>query len=278
MGPPMHRRKKIKIYILRSLIGVLCAIVLFAAGWMASRYYSPSTDFLLTKASAQNSHALSTSGIGNKLTTETVDIIGGSMAHGWLDPHDNSYLQRAFTSRTQSTNTTYKYVSHAVSGETPYLLDTKNKSQYLSWLKKDHPQVVVLSFGIENSMSSRHRITLDQFKKSFHTLIAEALKEHAVVLIVTPPVTQELVVNDQRKTEQWSNQMFQVANAFNSSNVYIEDLYHQMTFYMAAHGKTYKDYYGNSWHPNQAGHVLAGSILANDLVKTFGFGPILFKH
>ncbi len=277
MESTKQRRKKNKTYILRSLVGVLCAIVIFSAGWMASRYYTPSSSFLLKKASAQNSQTLSTSGMGKKLTKETVDVIGGSMAHGWLDPHDNSYLQRAFTARTQSTNTTYHYVSHTVAGQTPYLLDTKNKSQYLSWLKKDHPQVVVLSFGVENSMSSRHKTTLDQFKKSFHDLIAEALKEHAVVLIVTPPVTQELIVNDRLKTDQWFNQMFQVANAFNSSNLYIEDLYHQMTLYMAAHGKTYKDYYGNSWHPNQAGHALAGSLLANGLVKTFGFGPILFK-
>lgn len=276
MSRTKHLRRTRRIpYIRRGFLAVLCAVVLFALGWVASRYYTPSSGLLLKEA-AQNNQS-TPNGLSSTLTKETVDIIGGSMARGWLDPHDNSYLRRAFTARTQSTNTTYNYVSHATAGETPYLLDTTNKAQYLSWLKSDHPQVVVLSFGIENSMSSRNKITLSQFTKSYHDLIAEALKIHAVVLIVTPPVTQELVVSDRSKTDQWMNQLFEVANSFNSSNIYIEDLFHQIKLYMAAHGKTYKDYYGNSWHPNEAGHILAGNLLSNDLVQTFGLGPILYK-
>jgi hypothetical protein len=254
---------------------VIIAAGFFTAGWKIKAHFIPAVDNLLAQATLTH-HAKST-GLGLKLNQETVDIIGGSMAHGWLDPKDNSYLRRAFTTRSQSTNTNYKYVDHTFAGETPYLLDTNDKAKFALWLKTDHPQVVVFSWGIENSMSSHHQTSIDQFASGIHDEIAETLKAHATVLIVTPPLTQELVVNDRLMTDIWINRMFQVASSFKSDNVYIEDIDHQMQLYVTAHGKTYKDYYGNSWHPNQAGHELAGNLLANDLVQTFGFGPITFK-
>lgn len=259
----------------RIILLIIGAAVIFAAGWKTKSHFTPSPNSVLAKASLTSQEKMT--GMGTQLNHETVDIFGGSMAHGWLDPKDNSYLRRAFTARSASTNTNYKYVDHTIIGETPYLLDTKDKSKFISWLKEDKPQIVVFSWGVENSMSSRHRITIEEFTQAVHSEIAQALRDHAVVLIVSPPVTQELVVNDRLKTATWINQLFQVAASFHSKNVYTIDLYHQMQLYLTAHGQTYKNYYGNSWHPNQAGHELAGGILANDLVQSFGFGPILFK-
>lgn len=216
--------------------------------------------------------------LGTKVTNETVDVFGGSMAFGWLDPKDNSYLKRAFSARSTSTNTTYKYVNHAIIGETPYMMQTTTKGQFAKWLKQDKPQVVVISWGIENSMSSRHRTTEQQFISSVHAQIATALKAHAVVLIVTPPVTEESAINDHWKQDQWMKAWFKDIDSFHSKNVYVMDVYHQMEDYMTAHGQTYKDYYGNSWHPNQAGHILAGGILVNDMIQTFGINPITWRQ
>lgn len=265
MTAQRDRKKAASRWILLILCFIITTGLSCTFGWMA-------------RGAQQNTPADKASQLGNHLHNETVDVVGGSMAHGWLDPHNDSYLRRAFAARSGSTNTTYHYVDHTIIGETPYMLRTSTPGRFTGWLKQDKPQVVVISWGILNSMTSRHKTTMEQFISSLHDEITAALQAHAVVLIVTPPVTKESATYDHEKQAQWMHAMFQMLAAFRSKNIYTIDVYQQMADYLKAHGQTYQNYYGNSWHPNQAGHILAGNILANDLVKTFGVGPITWRQ
>jgi hypothetical protein len=153
-------------------------------------------------------------------------------------------------------------------------MEKQHPGQFEAFMKKDKPQIVVFSWGLLNDISSRHKVSVDTFGNAVKKQIAEALAAHTVVLIVTPPVTEESATNDHIKIETYINKLFSVADSFRNPNVINIDVYHQMERYMNAHHQTYKAYYGNSWHPNRAGHILAGELLANDLIQKFGQGPI----
>lgn len=209
--------------------------------------------------------------------TVTVDAIGGSMAFGWKDPHNNSYLQRAFIIRSRHTHVHYKYINHGIPGFTAKWLNQKYPGQYKAWLTNDQPQVVVLSWGLENDMSSLHRDSLQTFAREMKQEISIALEHHAVVLIVTPPVTKLLATKDRYKVLRYINREFEVGHSFHNTNVVTINLYKQFKGYMNLHHQTCMSYYGNAWHPNQKGHKLAGKILASALEKKFGKGTIDFK-
>jgi len=66
-------------------------------------------------------------------------------------------------------------------------------------------------------------------------------------------------------------------SSFDNPNVYYLDLNPDMTLYREAHHHTWKMYYGDAWHPNEAGHVLAGRFLFDELVSTFGMGPVAWQ-
>lgn len=248
---------------------------LFMTGWL-TRYwiFTPSTPFNFPNYLGGN--LTRTIGLKTSLVTERVDVFGGSIAHGWVDPHNDSYLRRAFSLRSESTNTNYDYIDHTIVGETPVLL--QKSGQYQTWLATDRPQIVVLSWGLLNSMDSKHKITATQFGAAVHTEIAKALAAHAVVFIVTPPVVQASATTLHARQETFIGELFTVVSNFKNKNIVIFDVYHQMEAYMAAHGQTYLAYYnGNSWHPDAAGHELAGMLLFNDLVEKYGLGSVRFQ-
>ncbi len=259
---------------------LVCGVVLLSAGMFTAGWWAKVWEMAHSSATISNyalNAVIRTTGMQSDLNFEKVDVFGGSMAHGWLDPNDDSYLRRAFATRSESTNTMYDYIDHTIIGETPVMLNQSDPDQYEQWLVQDQPQVVVLSWGLLNSMSSRHAVSATVFASAVKQEIAEALGVHAVVLIVTPPVTEESATVDHAKQEIYLNHLFAVAKSFHNANVVICDVYHQMEVYLAAHGQTYQDYYGNSWHPNQAGHELAGMLLANDLTQAFGDQTILYR-
>ncbi|MFD1677043.1 SGNH/GDSL hydrolase family protein [Alicyclobacillus fodiniaquatilis] len=209
------------------------------------------------------------------MNTETVDVVGGSMAHGWKDPNDNSYIKRAFSQLTSSTNTTYKYVDRTTVGGTASWLQQSKPGTFEKWMKTDKPQIVVISWGLMNDVSKHTKEK--SFKQAIHQEIAQALQAHAVVLMVSPPVVQASATYDKFPVNQLIAAEFEVAASFHSKNVYTFNLNQQMTNYLAAHNQTYKMYKGDSWHPNQAGHELAGQLLYNDMMQTLGQAPIIWK-
>ncbi len=210
--------------------------------------------------------------------SETVCVVGGSMAYGWMDPHNDSYLRRGFAIRSRETGIHYNYINHAIPGFTAAHLNKVYPGAYQRWLIHDRPQVVVLSWGLENDMSSRYRDTIPTFDRSIHTEIAQALAAHAAVLIVTPPVTKLLETTDHRRVNQFIQAEFQVGDSFHNPNVTDINLYAQMQQYLVSHGETVRPYVGNSWHPNGAGHRLAGRLFAQDMMKDFGSGPIEYHY
>lgn len=209
------------------------------------------------------------------LHQETVLTIGGSMAYGWRDPSNDSYLQRAFAGLSASTNVNYTYYNHAIVGASVANFIKNHHADYQSWLQKLHPNVVVISFGLLNDIAEKTPI--DTFDADFKKEISMALAQHAVVLIVTPPVVLANYTYAAGDTSTLIAQEKQVANSFHSTNVKFFNLYNQMMAYLAAHRQTYKPYEGDSWHPNRKGHILAGSMLQNDIVTVLGQGPILYK-
>ncbi|MDQ0190106.1 SGNH/GDSL hydrolase family protein [Alicyclobacillus cycloheptanicus] len=247
---------------------VVIAAAAFAVGWRVSRQQSPASTAVTL---AQHTDP---KGLASSLSTETVDVFGGSMAHGWADPHDDSYLKRAFAARQQSTNTNYHIVDRTVDGGQADYFETEKPGLYESDLKTDKPQIVVLSWGLLNDMHAKSSLAV--FDSAIHDQIAKALAVHAVVLLVTPPVTEASQKGDHPMQEVYIAHEIADAQAFHSKNVYVFDVYHQMEAYLKAHHQTWQNYYGDSWHPDAAGHALAGALLANDLVTAFGSGPIRF--
>lgn len=118
---------------------------------------------------------------------------------------------------------------------------------------------------------------MSTFKQAVHSEISDALKAHAVVLIVSPPVVQALATYYHSEAETWIQAEFQVADSFHNRNVHNINLNAQMDSYLTAHGETYLAYRGDNWHPNEAGHLLAGQLLYNNVLVTFGMNPILYK-
>ncbi|MDQ0189781.1 SGNH/GDSL hydrolase family protein [Alicyclobacillus cycloheptanicus] len=208
---------------------------------------------------------------------ETVDVFGGSMTDGWLDPTRDSFVHRAFQWRSITTPTRYRYMNYAIPGYTALRFSQRYPGRFQRILFHQHPQVVVIAWGLENDMNSRHRDTVRVFGRAVKQEIAQSLRAHAVVLLVTPPVTKELDTVDHRRVYTYIHELFRVGASFHNPNVIDMNVYQQMQSYMKAHHQTYKQYYGNAWHPNRAGHILAGRILARDLQQHFGNGPIQWK-
>ncbi|WAH36782.1 SGNH/GDSL hydrolase family protein [Alicyclobacillus dauci] len=205
-------------------------------------------------------------------TQEKVMVVGVSIAHGWKDPNDDSYLKRAFQLLSDSTNMTYQYVNKTIVGGSAMNVP---KSEYESWLSTVKPQLVVLSWGFLNDASKNvspiavHQAILNE--------ISEALAVHAVVLVVSPPVTKASETGYQTLTNRYVSEEFSAAKSLHNPNVYTLDVLNQMRSYLKAHNQTWQPYFGDSWHPNQVGYQLAGSLLYNDLIETFDQSPIQVK-
>jgi acyl-CoA thioesterase-1 len=97
-----------------------------------------------------------------------------------------------------------------------------------------------------------------------------ALDRHAVVLIVTPPVTKASYTQYRTVEPLYLNNEMQVARSFHSPNVFVFDVFDQMKAYLVAHHQTYVPYMADGWHPNTRGHALAGRLLDQDLLREFG--------
>ncbi len=194
------------------------------------------------------------------------------MAQGWLDARRDSYLRRAFAELSSTTSVHWQYVDRSRPGARA--VDVMHR--YPHWLSSIKPQVVAIAWGLLNDC---HKHTpMARFKYAIHAEIDGALAQHAVVMLVTPPVTEASSSFYRAGTERYLAAEVEVAHEFHNPNVHVFDILSQMRRYMAAHGQTYWMYYGNSWHPNSAGHRLAGRLLYRDIVHTLGHGPIVYTE
>jgi hypothetical protein len=211
-----------------------------------------------------------------------VMTVGGSVAKGWKDDGwekwkegwYGGYLVRAVQELRAVTHLQYTVVDHTIVGANGSQLDTLYAGQYLRWLERDKPDVVAISWGILNDV--RPKTPISVFRAKIQEEIRTALSHHAVVFIITPPVTEESYTDYRTQEEIYVQNEVQAAKAFHSPNVYVFDVFHQMKAYLKSHHQTILPYKGNSWHPNKRGHMLAGHILFEDIYRVFHENPVSF--
>ncbi len=207
--------------------------------------------------------------------SETVMAIGGSVAYGWVDPHGGGYLKRAFATLSQKAKRNYVFDNKAIIGANSTQLNiTLYKGRYTGWLNTVKPQVVVISWGLLNDCYPKTPFAT--FDATIHHEIAAALRQKAVVLMVTPPVTKASYTQYLTLEPKYVNSEVYVADSFNSPNVVVFDVFNQMKAYLAEHHLSYVPYEFGGWHPNAKGHELAGSLLEQDIWLHYGDGPIHF--
>lgn len=193
----------------------------------------------------------------------TVMGVGGSVARGWDDKGNGGYLVRAFKTLTSEGPIHYNFVNKSIEGDGP----TQMSSKYPNFLQSVNPQVVLISWGMLDDISDKTPIP--DFKNAIHSEISQALQKGCYVLVVTPPVTGASYGNDVTKEANLVNIEMAEAEDFHSNRVYVLDLFNQMKAYLKAHNANVNTYSADAWHPNIAGHELAGKLLAQDIQQQF---------
>ncbi|MFD1677026.1 SGNH/GDSL hydrolase family protein [Alicyclobacillus fodiniaquatilis] len=192
-----------------------------------------------------------------------VMAIGGSAAHGWVDAKGmGGYLARTFRTLNQQTNKTFAFTNESIEGLGP----TGFVKKMDGLLKKDKPNLVVISFGLLDDLYKK--TPQSKIDAAVTEEIKDALNTHAVVVIVTPPITGASYVEFGSKETDAVQAELATVKQMDNPNVHTVDLFTQMKAYLADHHQTWKQYAADGWHPNAAGHALAASLLAADLEKS----------
>lgn len=219
---------------------------------------------VLTTALAIPVYAKSANAIGAVRTQKplTVLAVGGSSAQGYDDPKLDGYLSRALTTVSKELKRPISFVNKAKSGNIP----AKVASQYEPLLQSVQPDVVIISWGLLNDISKK--TPPDTFRSSIQAEVSMAIQHGADVWIVTPPATPATYVGHDVELEpQYANMEISAARAVQSAHVHVLDLLNDMKYYLKERHLSYKSYAQNNWHLNQAGHVLAGQILAKSILS-----------
>ncbi len=203
--------------------------------------------------------------------TITAMTLGSSVAMGWDDKVGGGYLRRGFRAAAAQSGNHYVVVSRAQAGDWAGKI---MPGDYTDWLNTVKPQIVVISWGILDD--AHHKTPVSSFRATIHEQIQMALARHMVVFIVTPPVTRASYTQYKTIEPMYLNNEVQVARSFHSPNVYVFDVFDQMKGYIRVHHQTYVPYMADGWHPNTAGHALAGGLLAGDIMRQFGKTPVHF--
>lgn len=275
----MRRRKRV-----RRRVGALLVVALIAGGVLAAQTLpggndqaSASTSAKATAHAAPRHKKVGTAPLPkaefapDQIVMGRAMAVGSSVAKGWDDKVGGGYLQRGIVGYTAYSHHTYTLVNRAVAGDTAEKVD----GQFHVWLATFKPQIVVISWGALDDANARTPLPL--FRATVHHQISLALANHEVVFVVTPPVTKASYTQYPTIEPEYLDAEMQVARSFHSPNVYVFDVFDQMKAYLVAHHQTYVPYMADGWHPNTAGHALAGALWIGDLERTFGKGGIDFK-
>lgn len=204
----------------------------------------------LTKSATSKHHKL------------TVMAVGGSSAQGYDAPRLDGYLTRALHAVSTTLHIPISFVNKAKSGAIPTML----APHYDPLLYAVKPNIVIISWGLLNSIS--RNVPEDMFQRAIQSEVSMATKFGADVWIVTPPVTPATYVGHDVKLERvFAYREILGARAVHSPHVHVFDLLNAMKIYLREHHQSYKPYASNNWHMNQAGHVLAGHILADAILR-----------
>ncbi|MHB1630151.1 MAG: SGNH/GDSL hydrolase family protein [Bacilli bacterium] len=256
-----------------SLITLIIAVVIFGGIYGVRE---------ATVHQAQSAGPAAASKFAPPVNPERVMTIGGSIAKGWMDTGwqnwrkgwHGGYLSIAFASLSHSAQTHYTIYDRTIVGANARQLATMYAGRYPHWLKSVRPQIVVISWGGLNDALPKTPIGI--YRKDILGEIRQALAVHAVVFIVTPPVTEDALTVYRVAVPYYLNNELNVARSMHNPNVYTFDVFNQMKAYLAAHHLSYRPFMANSWHPNARGHQLAGKILFQDISMRFGSQPVRF--
>ncbi|MBX5436507.1 MAG: SGNH/GDSL hydrolase family protein [Alicyclobacillaceae bacterium] len=204
------------------------------------------------------------------LPATRVLVVGGSVARGWGDQTGPGYIVRAFAALPGQHP--YVITNAAIPGTGPEQV----QAQFRQELDKVRPNVVVLSWGTLNDVY--RRTPLNVFERAIEQEIAESLRHRAVVLVITPPVTQATYTRYSASEPQYVARELAAAAEFHNPNVYVFDVFDDMEQYLAAHHQDYARYAADGWHPNAAGHILAARLLAAGMEDVFAGGVIRYRH
>ncbi len=245
---------------------VCCAVALsFSPNIQASKWTDaakPAISNIVPKRGHPLVTAASTKSAVSKQRKLTVMAVGGSSAQGYDAPKLDGYLTRALSTVSTTLNIPISFVNKAKSGDIPTML----APQYDPLLHTVKPNVVIISWGLLNSIA--RRVPEGMFQRVIQSEVSMAVKFGADVWIVTPPVTPATYVGHDVKLERvYAYREILGARAVHSTHVHVFDLLNAMKTYLRDHHQSYKPYASNNWHMNKAGHVLAGQILADAILR-----------
>ncbi len=187
--------------------------------------------------------------------------IGGSIAEGDGATNKYGYLQMTFDHFHDT------YFNKAIYGANGTQLGTMYKADYPSWLRQINPQVVVISWGLLNDVVPD--VSISQFNSYIQSEIQQALAKKAIVMIVTPPVTEFAYGSYGTKENEYDLEEVHYVKSLEDTNVYVFDLFTQMKAYIQHHNLNIKALSYDEHHPNNQGYQVASNLLVNDISKVF---------
>lgn len=224
------------------------------------------------QASTTTGHSTSNGGGGGVSSKNTkaastdkslrVLVVGGSVALGWDDKTGGGYLQRAWESYASSKKEKLTFINGSVEGDGPDMFAPKLQQT----LQKAHAQILMISWGMLDSIS--HKTSISTFEKAVSAEISAARSMGMDVMIVTPPVTLASYTTCVTKEPEYNAAEMDAASSYPKSEVQVFDLYQAMKNNLASTHTTIQSLSADGWHPNTAGHELAGKILAEELLNS----------
>jgi len=198
-------------------------------------------------------------------------VIGSSVARGWKDPKGGGYLHRTFTALSSLTPITYDVIDKAEPGKGVLSI----RDTYVKWLDTYQPQIVCIAWGGLDDLYQHTPFRV--YDEQVHWQIEEALDHHAMVMLVTTPVSKASFTTYRVAQQALMESEIQVADSFHNPNVYVFNLFDQMKAYLWAHHESIQPLMHDSWHPNAKGHALAAELLVKDILAKFPATAPVFK-
>jgi acyl-CoA thioesterase I len=193
---------------------------------------------------------------------QRVVLIGGSVALGWDDKVGGGYLIRGWKQYAAEKKVAVTVVNASIEGDGP----DKFASKLATTLSQAHAQILVISWGMLDSISAKTPLSV--FQSAVATEIQAARAAGMDVIVVTPPPTIASYTSCLTSEPQYIAAEVAAARQYPSADVQVLDLFQTMKTYLATHHETIQSQSADGWHPNTAGHALAGQLLSQALLQT----------
>ncbi len=191
-----------------------------------------------------------------------VMAIGGSVARGWDAGPNQGYLTLALNTVSEDLNTNIKFWNESIGGYTPERLN----AYFARLMKAYRPKIVIISWGILDDLAAKTPKTV--FQASIRQEVDLSVQLGAKVWVVTPPVTEATYSpRDSVLEEVYAGYEIQAAKSVHPGDVQVFDVLNSMKEYLKANHQSVTLYASNAWHPNAAGHILAGQLLADMIMN-----------